>query len=99
MRFASKTDKSTLIYNPHVTLRGIPDEAHAYRLGSRSALGWIIDRYYIKTEKDSGIVNNPNAWPREQGDPRCIVDLIKRVVTVSVETVRIVAALPELPLG
>lgn len=94
-----QTDKSTLIYNQHVTLTGIPDEAHGYQLGSRSALEWIVDRYYIKTDKASGIVNDPNAWSREVGDPRYIVDLVKRVVTVSVETMQIVASLPDLDLG
>lgn len=94
-----ETDKSTLIYNQHVTLTGIPEEAHEYQLGSRSALEWIIDRYYIKTDKASGIVNDPNAWSREVGDPRYIVDLVKRVVTVSVETMQIVASLPDLDLG
>ena len=91
-------DRSTLIYNSHVTLRGIPDEAHRYQLGSRSALEWIIDRYWIRTDKASGIVNDPNAWSREHGDPRYIIDLLKRVVTVSVETTRIVDSFPDLGL-
>ena len=65
-------------------------------LPSRSGIDWIIDRYYIKTDKDSGIVNDPNQWGLERGDPRYIVDLIKRVVTVSVRTVEIVAGLPSL---
>ncbi|MBB1517474.1 DEAD/DEAH box helicase [Tessaracoccus sp. MC1679] len=91
-------DKSTLIYNSHVTLRGMPDEAHRYQLGSRSALEWIIDRYWVRTDKASGIVNDPNAWSREQGDPRYIIDLVKRVVTVSVETMKIVDSLPDLVL-
>ena len=91
-------DRSTLIYNSHVTLRGIPDEAHRYQLGSRSALEWIIDRYWVRTDKASGIVNDPNTWSREHEDPRYIIDLVKRVVTVSVETVRIVDALPSLDI-
>ncbi|QXT61977.1 type ISP restriction/modification enzyme [Tessaracoccus palaemonis] len=98
MRFVSKADRSTLLFNPHVRLSGIPEEAHEYQLGSRSALEWIIDRYWIKTDKASGIVNDPNAYSREQGDPRYIVDLVKRVVTVSVETMKIVNALPALSL-
>ncbi|HMR12506.1 MAG TPA: DEAD/DEAH box helicase family protein [Arachnia sp.] len=97
MRFASKTDKSRLIYSPSVTISGIPDEAHSYQLGSRSALEWIIDRYWVRTDKASGIVNDPNDWSREHGDPRYIVDLIGRVVRVSVETMAIVDALPTLP--
>ncbi len=99
MKFASKTDKSRLIYSPHVTISGIPDEAHRYQLGSRSALEWIIDRYWIKTDKASGIVNDPNDWSREHNDPRYIIDLIGRVVRVSVETMDIVDSLPALPLG
>jgi predicted helicase len=91
-------DKSTLIYNSHVTLRDIPNEAHRYQLGSRSALEWIIDRYWVRTDKASGIVNDPNAWSREHGAPRYIIDLVKRVVTVSVETMKIVDDLPGLNL-
>ena len=89
-------DRSRLRYNDHLTLSGIPPEAHEYVLGTRSGIDWIIDRYYIKTDKASGIVNDPNQWGLERGEPRYIVDLIKRVVTVSVRTVEIVAGLPSL---
>lgn len=91
-------DRSTIVYNGNVTLSGIPDEAHKYMLGSRSSLEWIIDRYQVKTDKASGIVNDPNAWATEHNEPRYIVDLIKRVTTVSVETMRIVEALPSVDL-
>ena len=86
MGFKSRADKSAIIYNKHITLGGIPQEAHRYMLGSRSALEWLIDRYQIKTDKPSGIVNDPNDWCDEHDDPRYIVDLVKRIVTVSVET-------------
>jgi len=89
-KHGSHTDRSTLIYNDHITLHGIPDQAHDYQLGSRSALDWIIDRYWIRTDKPSGIVNDPN----NPTNPRHILDLIKRVTTVSVETMRIIRALP-----
>ena len=95
MRFKSKTDRSVLIYNSQLTLSGIPEDAHRYRLGSRSALEWIIERYQIKTDsRGSGIVNDPNTWCSEHDDPRYIVDLIKRIVTVSVKTMSIVDSLP-----
>lgn len=84
--------------NSNVTLTGIPDEAHEYMLGSRSALDWILDRYQVKTDKASGIVNDPNAWGLEHGNPRYIVDLIKKVTYVSVETVKVVNSLPRLTL-
>ena len=99
MKFKSKTNKSTLVYNAHVTLSGIPDEAHRYMLGPRSAIEWLIDRYQVKTDTKSGIVNDPNDWCDEHGDPRYIVDLVKRIVTVSVETMKIVDNLPTLDLG
>ncbi|MET4099835.1 putative helicase [Agrococcus sp. UYP10] len=94
-----ETDKSTIIYNSGITLSGIPDEAHEYMLGSRSALDWIVERYQLKTDKASGIVNDPNAWADEQGDSRYILDLIARITRVSVETVRIVKSLPPLVLA
>jgi len=86
-------DLSTIVYNGRVTITGIPEAAHRYMLGSRSALGWILDRYQVRTDKASGIVNDPNDWCDEHDDPTYIVDLIKRVTTVSVETVRIVDGL------
>ncbi|CFC96163.1 type ISP restriction/modification enzyme [Mycobacterium tuberculosis] len=90
MKWKSKQDHSTIIYNSRVTIAGIPDEAERYLLGSRSALGWIIDRYRVTTDKASGIVNDPNDWCDEHANPTYIVDLIKKVTTVSVETMKIV---------
>jgi predicted helicase len=91
-------DKTTVIYNSGITVSGIPEEAHEYMLGSRSAIDWIIERYQVKTDKASGIVNDPNDWAEEQGNPRYILDLLARIVTVSVETVKIVKSLPPLDI-
>ena len=99
MRFAGKAgawDKSTIRYNDEITLSGIPEEAHEYLLGSRSAIKWIIERYRVKQDKDSGIVNDPNDCATEHDDPEYILNLLKRIVTVSVETVAIVNSLPSL---
>lgn len=90
------SDKSRLVYNTNITLAGIPDEAHEYMLGSRSALEWLIDRYQVKTDKASNIVNDPNDWVKDHGHPRYVLDLIKKIVTVSVETVKITKSLPSL---
>ena len=79
--------------------REFPTRAHEYLVGPRSALAWLLDRYRVTTDKDSGIVNDPNDWGSEVGDPRYIVDLVKRVTTVSVETMAIVKALPPLEEG
>jgi predicted helicase len=86
-------DKTSLIYNQFLTLSGIPPETYEYRLGNRSALEWVIDQYQVSTDKRSGITNDPN----RADDPQYVVRLIGQVVTVSLETVKIVQALP--PLG
>src|SRR5208282_607834 len=82
-------DKTTLIYNRLITLSGIPPETYEYRLGNRSALEWIVDQYQVSTDKRSGITNDPN----RADDPKYIVRLIGQVITVSLETVKIVKEL------
>ena len=85
-------DKTQLKYNDFLTLDGIPVEIYDYKLGTRSALEWVVDQYRVKVDRRSGIKNDPN---REM-EPRYIVDLIKRVITVSLKTVEIVGNLPKL---
>jgi len=73
-----------------LTLAGIPERAFAYRLGSRSALDWVVDQYRVKTDKRSGIRHDPNGY---SDDEKYIVELIERVITVSLRTVDIVDGL------
>ena len=83
-------DKTQLKYNDFLTLDGIPAEVYEYRLGTRSAVEWVVDQYRVKVDKRSGIVNDPN----RADQPQYIVDLIGRVITVSLKTVEIVKNLP-----
>ena len=94
-------DHTRLEYNEYVTLVGIPEQAQHYTISGRSPLEWIIDRYHVKTDKASGIVNDPNDFLREQGRPDSVVDLIKRLVTVSMRTQELLSTLPplEIPEG
>ena len=92
-------DFTRLEYNDYVTLTGIPAEAQGYSISGRSPLEWIIDRYHVKTDKASGIVNDPNDFLREQGRPDAVVDLIKRLVTVSMRTQELLATLPPLEIS
>ena len=85
-------DKTQIVYNDFLTLDRIPAKAFEYQLGNRSALEWVIDQYCVKTDKRSGIVNDPN----REDDPQYIVKLIKKVLTTSLETVEIVEGLPGL---
>lgn len=91
-------DKTKVVYNSSVTISGIPERAHDYVLGSRSAIDWILDRYQVKTHKASGIVNDPNDWGLEHDNPTYIFDLLRSVVTVSMRTLDIIDELPELDL-
>ena len=99
MRFPDKQDKTTIEYNPWITISHIPQEACEYVVNGRSAVEWIMERYQIKTDKASGITNDPNDWATEQGKPRYILDLLLSVITVSVETVKIVNGLPGLEVA
>jgi predicted helicase len=85
-------DKRSLVVNDALTLEDIPAECFAYRLGNRSALEWVIDQYRVSTDARSGLTSDPN----RDDDPEYIARLVKQVVTVSLETVKLVAALPEL---
>ena len=93
---ARDPDRSRIVYNDWITLAGIPGEAHEYLVGPRSALAWLLDRYQVTKDKNSGIVNDVNQWGEEWGQQRYILDLAKRIVTVSVETMRVVRGLPDL---
>jgi predicted helicase len=83
-------DKTSLIYNQFLTLSKIPPETYEYRLGNRSALEWVVDQYQVSTDKRSGITNDPN----RADDLQYILRLIGQVITVSLETVKIVKSLP-----
>ena len=97
MRIVEKTSESLAVkVNDVLTLRDIPAAVQGYKLGSRSALDWIIDQYQVKTDKRSGITSDPNQYSE---DPQYIVRLVGQVVRVSLETVEIVARLPHLALG
>jgi len=94
-----KVDDKTVVHmNSRITIAGIPERAHDYILGSRSAIDWVLNQYQVKTHKASGIVNDPNDWATEHDQPSYIYDLLCSVVTVSMRTLDIIDALPELDL-
>jgi predicted helicase len=98
MSFLGRKDRSGIVYNSRITLTGIPGAAYDYQVNGKSAIEWILDRYQVSTHTDSQITNDPNDYSREVDNPRYIIDLIARIVTVSLETVRIVATLPPLDI-
>ena len=90
----SVDDKTTLIYNDHITLRDIPLEAYEYVVNGKSALDWVVERQCVKTDKASGIVNDANDWAIEtMGNAKYPLELFMRVITVSLETMENVKSL------
>ena len=95
MRFPAKDRKDTIIYNSAITISHIPAAAYEYVVNGKSAIEWVLERYAVTTHKESGIVNDPNDWAAEVGNPRYILDLLLSVIHVSTQTVAIVAELPQ----
>jgi predicted helicase len=101
MRFAKEgkeENKTAIILNDDVTVWNIPLEAYEYVVNGKSAIEWIIERYAVTTHKESQITNDPNLWCDEHKNPRYIIDLLKSIVTLSIETMKIVKSLPKLGL-
>ena len=102
MRFGKKedrtADRSVIHYNAGITIENIPAEAYDYVVNGKSAIEWVMERYAVKTDPASKITNDPNDWSTEHDDPKYIYNLLLRIITVSLETVKIVGALPRLRL-
>lgn len=103
MKFGGKgkdKDRTTVIYNDNITMQNIPLQAYDYVVNGKPALEWVMERQVVKTDKASGIVNDANDYANESiGDPRYPLDLFRRVITVSLETLKIVRGLPKLDIG
>lgn len=99
MKFAkvkkSEKDRSTIIFNTDLTIKNIPDKAYEYIVNGRSAIEWIMDQYQVKTDKKTGITDNPNNF---SDDPKYIFNLLLRIINVSVQTVDLVNSLPKLEI-
>lgn len=102
MRYGKKgkdKDLTTLHYNDRITLTGIPLEAYDYFVNGKPALDWVVERQGVRTDKDSGIVNDANDWAVEtMGNSRYPLELFQRIITVSLETQLVVKGLPKLDL-
>ena len=89
-------DKTTLIYNPFITIKNLPQRSFEYIVNGRSPLEWIIDRYQVKFDSKSEILNDPNAWCSDHNDEKYIFNLILSLLTVSLKTLDIISTLPEI---
>jgi predicted helicase len=100
MKFAKKrdengksvNDRSTIIYNNDITISNIPEKAYQYVVNGRSAIEWIMDQYQVKTDKKSGITDDPNDY---SDDEKYIFNLLLRIINVSIQTVDLINSLPK----
>ena len=99
MKFPKKDQKDTIIFNSKIKITNIPEVAYEYVVNGKSAIEWIMERYQVTINKDSGIKNDPNDWCDEVGNPRYILDLLLSVINVSVQTVNLVNSLPDVDFG
>ena len=99
MKFAKKDDKTRVTYNGKITVENIPEAAYDYIVNGKSAIEWVIERQAVTTDKKSGITNDANDWASDtMQNPRYPLELLLRVITVSLETQKIVNALPKLEI-
>ena len=96
MRHPKKDQKDTIHFNSKITVSNIPLKAYEYLVNGKSAIEWIMERYQVSTHKESNIINDPNDWAVEAGNPRYILDLLLSIINVSVQTVDIVNGLPKI---
>jgi len=95
MKFPAKNQKTSIIYNKHLTISNIPDKAYDYIINGKSAIRWIMEYYSITIHKESGLKNDPNNWGIEHNNPQYILNLLLSIINVSVKTVNIVETLPD----
>lgn len=99
MKFAKKDQKDVVVYNSKITIKAIPLEAYDYVVNGKSAIEWVMERQGVSTHKDSGITNDANDWAIEtMGNAKYPLELLLRVITVSLETMKIVRSLPRLDI-
>ena len=99
MKFAKKDDKTKIVYNGKITVENIPEAAYDYIVNGKSAIEWVMERQAVTTDKKSGITNDANDWAADtMHNPRYPLELLLRVITVSLETQKIVNNLPALDI-
>lgn len=95
MKHPNRNRLDTIIFNDDIRITNIPEKAYNYVINGRPAIEWIIDQYQVKTDKKSGIIDDPNEY---SDDPKYIFNLLLSIINVSVQTVDLVNSLPPLEI-
>ena len=102
MKMIQKKDKSysdKIIYNKYISLSGIPLEAHNYKINAKSPLEWVVDKQSYNVDNKTGIINDPNIFANEtMKNPAYPLELLQKVITVSLETQKLIKSLPKLDI-
>ena len=96
IRFENKDKKDIIIFNSDIKIKNIPLEAYDYQVNGKSAIEWIVERYVVSVNKDSGIENNPNLWAEENKNPKYILDLLLSIISLSLKTNALIKKLPKI---
>lgn len=96
MRFENKDQKDIIIFNSDIKIKNVPLEAYDYQVNGKSAIEWIVERYAVNVNKDSGIENNPNLWAEENKNPKYILDLLLSIISLSLKTNELIKKLPKI---
>jgi len=96
LRHPQKGQRDTINYNSNIKITNIPEDAYRYVVNGKSPIEWIMERYQVKTDEKSNILNNPNLWCKENSDPKYIYNLLLSVITLSISTSKIVSELPDI---
>ncbi len=97
LKAGKSIDKSVVVFNNNLQVRGIPLEAHDFKIGAKSAVDWVVERFKITVDKASGLINDPNDWAKESGSADYLYQLLAKVVTVSLETTKLLDQMPKFP--
>ena len=99
MKFVSKNDKSSVVYNQNITIENIPLEAYEYTVNGKSALEWVMDRQSVTKDNSSGIINDANEFANEtMNNPAYPLELFQKIITCSLESIKIINLLPKLDI-
>ena len=96
LRFPSKEQRDTIIYNSKIKISGIPNECYNYRVNGKSPLDWIMERYQKSIDESSKIANDPNKWISEHNNPKYVLNLLLSLMSVSLGTLKIMDSLPDI---
>ena len=92
LRF-DKNKPTELRYNDCITIKGIPEEVHNWKIAGRSPIEWLAEYLKPRTHRESGITLDPADYIKETGDREYFLRLIKKVVRLSLEVQKVLEEL------